>query len=433
MPNTELTHAAGENRSWQERLLNWRMVICAFQGLASGMPLYVLIQLVPGWLRTEGVDLATIGLFSIVSLPYTWKFIWSPLLDRYSLPFLGRRRGWMLLSQVLLLASIAQMGNIDPSENLRAVVWFVVAISLFSATQDIVLDAYRRELLYEDEFGTGNSFFVNTYRLSSLVPGSLAFVLADRMAWPGVFIVVASFMVVGIVTTLLVPEASRDELAPRSLREAVVEPFVEFFARRDLRTALGILAFMFLYKLGDSMATALQTPFLIDTGFTLTQIGTVGKFAALGGSVVGATLGGLAMLKLSINRALWVFGFVQIVSILGFAALAKIGSNPYALFVVVSFEYVGVGLGSVALWAFMAKQTSTRFTATQLALLTSLTAIPRTVANSTTGFIITAIGYFDFFLVCTFVALPGMLLLFYVAPWSEPDEVTPKKSVRNMR
>jgi PAT family beta-lactamase induction signal transducer AmpG len=212
-----------------------------------------------------------------------------------------------------------------------------------------------------------------------------------------------------------------------------VEPFVEFFARRDLRTALGILAFMFLYKLGDSMATALQTPFLIDTGFTLTQIGTVGKFAALGGSVVGATLGGLAMLKLSINRALWVFGFVQIVSILGFAALAKIGSNPYALFVVVSFEYVGVGLGSVALWAFMAKQTSTRFTATQLALLTSLTAIPRTVANSTTGFIITAIGYFDFFLVCTFVALPGMLLLFYVAPWSEPDEVTPKKSVRNMR
>jgi MFS transporter, PAT family, beta-lactamase induction signal transducer AmpG len=405
-------------RSWQEILLNRRMLICLFQGFASGMPLYVLIQLVPGWLRTHGVDLATIGLFSIVQIPYTWKFLWSPLLDRYRLPFLGRRRGWMLVSQCLLLLSIGALGTTNPAFGLRAVVALVFVTAFFSATQDIVLDAYRRELLSEAEFGTGNSVFINAYRLSSLVPASLAFVLADSLPWAAVYWIVAAFMVVGIVTTLVVAEVVDERVAPTTLYAAVVEPFLEFFSRGNLASTVAVLAFVVLYKLGDNMATALQTPFFIDLGFSLTQIGTIAKYSALWGSVTGAALGGLAMTKISINRALWLFGALQVVSILGFAALARLGANPFALFAAVSFEYLGVGMGAVALWAFMARETSIRFTATQLALMTALAAMPRVFANATTGFIVEAIGYFNFFLVCTVVALPGMLLLLRVAPWS---------------
>ena len=416
--NSLNSEASPAHPRWYEILFTRRMLVCLLQGLASGMPLYVLIQLVPGWLRTKGVDLSTIGLFSIATLPYAWKFVWAPLLDRYRLPFLGRRRGWMLVSQVLLLAAISQFGTIDPAEDLKAVIFVVFATALFSATQDIVLDAYRREMLADDELGTGNSFFINAYRVSSLVPGSLAFVLADHLPWTVVFWVVATFMLVGIVTTLVVPETYDDRNAPRSVKAAIVEPFVEFFGRGGIRSALLVLAFLFLYKLGDNMAVALQTPFFVDTGFSLTQIGTVAKFAILGSSMIGAALGGLIMLKLSINRSLWAFGFVQLTSILGFALLARVGPNPYVLFGVASYEYLGVGLGTVAITAFIQQQTSMRFTATQLALLTTFATLPRTLATATTGFIIEAVGYFNFFLICTAVAVPGMLLLFWVAPWS---------------
>jgi len=413
-----------ESRSWQQILLNRHMLICIFQGFSSGMPLYVLVQLIPAWLRTEGIDLATIGLFTIVTLPYTWKFLWAPFIDRFSLPFLGRRRGWALTSQCLLLICITQFGAFDPSQNLVAVIWLVFLTSLFSATQDIVLDAYRREMLTDDELGTGNSIFINAYRVSSLIPGSIGFVLADFLPWTTVFWVVGMFMSIGIITTLLIPEASDDEIAPRTIKEAVVNPFKEFFSRDGIKSALLILSFMFFYKLGDNMAVALQTPFFIDIGFTLTEIGTTAKFVILGSTIIGTLLGGLLMLRLSINRALWLFGFVQIISIFGYAALAKIGNNIYALSAAASLEYIGVGLGTVALTAFMAKQTSRRFTATQFALLTSLMAVPRTFANATTGFIVQAIGYFNFFLLCALVAVPGMLLLIVVAPWSETEDQT---------
>ena len=414
-------HSDAGHRSWQQILLNRHMLICIFQGFSSGMPLYVLIQLIPAWLRTEGVDLATIGLFTLVTLPYTWKFLWAPFLDRFSLPFLGRRRGWTLASQCLLLLCITQFGGVDPSVNLTAVAWLVFLTSLFSATQDIVLDAYRREMLADDELGTGNSIFINAYRVSSLVPGSLAFVLADLLPWATVFWLVGLFMCVGIITTFLVPETSDERIAPRSVREAITEPFAEFFNRGGAKSALLILSFMLFYKLGDNMAVALQTPFFLDIGFTLTEIGTVAKFVILGSTIGGTLLGGLLMLKISINRALWIFGFVQIISIFGYAALAKIGNNLYALAAATGLEYLGVGLGTVALTAFIAKQTSRRFTATQFALLTSVTAVPRTFANATTGFIVEAIGYFNFFLLCVMVAVPGMLLLLAVAPWSENE------------
>lgn len=395
------------------------MLVCIFLGFTSGMPLYVLVQLVPAWLRSHDVDLATIGLFSLMSLPYTWKFLWSPLMDRFSLPFLGRRRSWALVTQIVLFFAIGMMGRFDPAQSLTAIVAVVFTVSLFSASQDIVIDAYRRELLADDELGTGTSFFVNAYRLASLVPGSLALILSDHLPWPVVYWITASFMLVGVVTTLVIREVSNDKMAPHTLREAVIEPFREFLSRDGVGAAFAVLAFMFLYKLGDNMATALATPFYLDMGFSLTEIGSIAKVAALWSVIAGSVIGGIAMLKLSINRALWVFGFVQLITILGFAWLSVVGHSPVGLFMVVSAEYLGVGLGTVALTAYIARETSLAFTATQFALFTSFIAVPRTVANASTGFLIEAMGYTQFFLLCTAVAVPGMLMLFKAAPWKE--------------
>jgi len=416
-----LPETARPKAPWYAFLLSQRLLLCVLQGFSSGLPLYVLIQLVPGWLRSEGVDLSTIGLLSLATLPYTWKFLWSPLIDRFRPPFLGRRRGWAIVSQILLLATIALFGAINPTSN-TAVVALMFATALFGATQDIVLDAYRRELLADNELGAGNSFFVQAYRLSSLVPGSLAFILSDHIAWASVYWIVAAFMIVGIVTMLAAPETSDDRLAPRSLRAAVVEPFREFFLRNGIKSALLMLAFLFFYKLGDNMAVALQTPFFLDVGFSRTQIGTIAKFSILGSTIVASLVGGLIMLKLPINKALWIFGGAQLTTSLGFAALAAVGPNPYMLGAAAAWEYFGVGLGTVALVAFIAQQTDRRFTATQLALLTSLMVVPRTFAGSITGYIIEAVGYFNFFLICTAVGVPGLLLLLKVAPWSGRPE-----------
>jgi len=418
MPSMSSNSSLSQQPLWKQVLLNKRMLVCVFLGMASGMPLYVLVQLVPGWLRDQDVDLSTIGLFAILTLPYNWKFLWSPLIDRYSLPFLGRRRGWIFLMQFFLLLSIAGFGTIDPAVNIRPVIWFVFATAMFSATQDIVIDGYRRELLPDNELGLGNSIHVNAYRISSLVPGSLAFILADQMPWSVVFMVVAAFMVIGMLSTIWMPEPDESIEAPTSLRAAIVEPFVEFFSRGTFGSAILILLFIMLYKLGDNMAVALQTPFFQDMGYSLFQIGTVAKFANLGASIAGAFVGGIVMLKISINRALWIFGAVQMTSILGYAWLSNIEANVYALFVTTSYEYFGVGLGSAAIAAFMAKHTSKQFSVTQLALLFSIVTVARTFATATTGFIIEAIGYTQFFLVCFLLAIPGMVLLVWVAPWN---------------
>jgi MFS transporter, PAT family, beta-lactamase induction signal transducer AmpG len=413
--------------TWREALLNRRMLICVFTGFSSGLPLYLLISLLPAWLRTGGVDLKTIGFFALIQIPYTWKFLWSPLLDRYALPLLGRRRGWMLVTQLVLLAAIPLFGALDP----KAEIWSVVALStivaFFSASQDIVLDAYRREILPDPELGLGTSIHVNAYRVSQLIPGALALVLADRMPWSAVYTVTALFMLPGIALTLAVSEPALVRGRPRTLREAVVEPFHEFLARNGWRDALTVLLFIFLYKLGDSMATALATPFYLDLGFKLTDIGLIAKNAGLWASVIGGLLGGLWMVKIGINRALWLFGIVQVVSILGFAWLAYVNRPDRVLLaVVIAVEALGVGLGTAAFTAYIARTTDPRYTATQYALFTSLAAVPRTVINASTGWIVEHTGWFDFYLLCTLLALPGMALLLRVAPWRNEDAPVPQ-------
>ena len=408
-----------QSRTFKEAILNRRMLICVFTGFTSGLPLYILIQLVPAWLRVEGVGLKEIGFFALVQFPYTWKFLWSPFMDRFTLPFLAHRRGWMLVTQIALLVSIATLGMVEPSLSIWVIAYLSAALAFFSASQDIVLDAYRRELLPDVELGLGNSIHVQGYRLAGLIPGSLALILADYISWQSVFVVVALFMLVGIGMTLVIREAITNPSPPRTMREAIVEPFNEFIGRKGIKSAALVLAFLFLYKLGDNLATALQTPFYIDVGFSLTQIGAIAKFASLVAVIVGGVVGGLVMVKLSINRALWIFGFVQIFSILGFALLSEVGANPWVLGIAVSLEYLGVGLGAAAITAFIAKNTNPIFAATQIALFTALASVPRTMANAVTGVIVEQIGWTPFFFLCTACAIPGMLLLFKVAPWNE--------------
>ena len=408
---------------WQQ-LFTRRMLICVFTGFASGLPLFLLFNLVPAWLRSEQIDLKTIGLFALIHFPYTWKFLWSPLLDRYVLPLLGRRRGWMMLTQVGLLIVIAMLGGFSPQTEMPAIVVFCTLLAFLSATQDIALDAYRRELLRDAELGLGNAIHVNAYRIAGLVPGSLSLILADSLPWRTVFIITALFMLPGIAMTLMVSEPHRAS-PPKTLREAVVEPFREFIMRNGWHSALLVLAFLLFYKLGDSMCTALATPFYLDMGFSKTDIGLIAKNAGLWPSIIGGMLGGLWMVKIGINRALWLFGVVQLVSIFGFAWLASYGhfdiigvTERAQLALVIGLEALGVGLGTVAFVAFIARTTHPAYTATQFALFTSLMAIPRTFANAATGWLVETMGWTLFFLLCALLAIPGMLLLLRVAPWN---------------
>lgn len=399
------------------------MLICVFVGFSSGLPLYLLLNLVPAWLKTEGISLKEIGLFALIQFPYTWKFLWSPLLDRYAIPFFGRRRGWMLVTQVLLLAMIAWLGQLSPSLHLSWVAYGATAVAFLSATQDIALDAYRRELLREEELGLGNAVYVNAYRIAGLVPGSLSLILADHLPWTQVFAITALFMLPGLAMTLMISEPLSTIVAPKTLREAVVEPFHEFVTRSGWRMALLVLAFIFLYKLGDSMCTALATPFYLEMGYAKSDIGIIAKNAGLWPAVIGALLGGMWMVRLGINRGLWLFGVVQLVSIFGFAWLAWQGpAQPDAdrlvvLAVVIGFEALGVGLGTAAFVAYIARTTNPAYTATQFALFTSLAAVPRTFVNATTGWLVESLGWLSFFLLCAALAVPGMLLLLKVAPW----------------
>ncbi|NOT11893.1 MAG: AmpG family muropeptide MFS transporter [Methylococcaceae bacterium] len=393
------------------------MLICVFTGFSSGLPLYILISLLPAWLRSGGVDLKAIGLFALIQLPFTWKFLWAPLFDRY-IPPLGRRRGWLFISQLALLLSIPLFGVLHPEQDIWAIAYLSVGVAFFSASQDIVLDAYRRELLSDPELGLGNAVHVNSYKIAGLVPGSLSLILADYLPWPRVFMITALFLLPGIVMTLLVSEPLLNKGTPKTLRAAVVEPFHEFINRNGVKSAILVLAFIFLYKLGDSMATALATPFYLDMGFSKTEIGLVAKNAGLWPSVAGGLFGGIWMVKLGINRALWIFGVVQMFAILGFAWLAMIGHSLPWLAIVIGIEALGVGLGTAAFVAFIAHTTHPLYTATQFALFTSLAAVPRTFANAATGYLIESLGWKTFFLFCFVIAIPGMLLLLKVAPWN---------------
>lgn len=405
--------------TWRS-LLNGRMLAVLFLGFSSGLPLFTMLYLMQAWLAKSGVDIKALGLFALVGFPYTFKFLWAPLMDRYSIGPLGRRRGWMALTQLALFLVIGSMGMLDPRTQLPIIVLAAGAMTFLSSSQDIVIDAYRREILADHEQGLGAAVIVNAYKAAGLVPSALGLILADSLPWSTVFWVVGAFMLPGLVCTLLAPEPRIYGAPPKNMYEAIVLPFREFIARDGWRQALIIVAFVLLYKIGDSMATALATKFYLDIGFTTTQIGLAANATGLWASLAGGVVGGIWMVKMGINRALWVFGALQAVAILGFAWLAQVGPNQLLLAAVIGFEsFASLGLGAAALVAFISRATDPRYTATQYALFSSLAAVPRTFINSSVGFIVAETGWFLFFIVCFVLAIPAMMMLPKIAPWNK--------------
>ena len=402
---------------WRD-LLTKKMLICVFTGFTSGLPLFIIVSLLPAWLMDSGLELKAIALFSFIQLPYVLKFLWAPLFDGFSFS-MGRRKGWLIIFQVLLIASISMAGLLDPKSQIMTVAIISIAIAFFSASQDAVIDAYRRELLLDNELGLGTAIHVNGYRIAGLIPGSLALILADIFAWDLVFFITGLFMIPGIILTILIKEPLLKVIPPKTVKEAVIEPFMEFINRKGIKEAILILLFIFLYKIGDSMATALATPFYMDLGFSMTEIGVIAKTVGLWASIIGGILGGILMIKIGINRALWIFGFMQMFATLSFAWLAISGYSPLILGITVGLEFFAAGLGTTAFIAYIAKTTNPKFTATQFALFTGLSAVPRTITNASTGYLVDFFGWHNFFIFCSFIAIPGMILLIKIAPWNK--------------
>ncbi len=385
-----------------------RMLVALVMGFACGLPLLLTITVLQAWMKEAGVDLAVIGMMALVGLPYTVKFLWAPFLDRYTLPFLGRRRGWLLISQLALMLSIAGLGLTDPPGNPWMVAFVAFLVTFFSASQDIVVDAYRREDLPDEELGLGSSLYVNGYRVGMLLASGGGLILADHVSFTIVYLIMAACLLPAVFTTVLTPEPPIPMGKPETLREAVFDPLVEYFTRPG---ALWVLAFILFYKIGDTMASAMTTPFYLDIGFSKTEIGAVVKLFGFWATIGGGLAGGIIMIRQGIKRSLWIFGILQALSTAGFAVLARVGYSVPLLSGVIGFENLTSGMGTAAYVAFMASITNKKFTATQYALLSSLMGIPRVLASAPTGFMAKHFGWEPFFIFCTLIAIPGLLML----------------------
>lgn len=394
---------------------NRRVLSLAGLGFSSGLPLALTASTLQAWLMTEKVDLSVVGAFSLVGLPYALKVFWAPLLDRFSLPWLGRRRGWIITIQVLLAAAILGLGHSSPS-TFPALVAFAAFVTAFlSASQDIAIDAYRADVLHEKELGPGAATAVVGYRSAALVSGAFALILSDHIPWPAVYSKMACVMLLTTFFTLIAPEPEKQVVPPKDLKEAVWGPLVSYFKRSG---AIEMLLFIMLYKLGNVIAGAMTTPFLLDIGFSRSDVGMVNKAFGLISTILGTLIGGGIVAKVGINRSLWIFGFLQALSNFSFTGVALIGKSYPAMVVAIGMENVCVGMGDAAFVAFMMSLCDKRFTATQYALLTSFMAVSRIVLGAPTGALAKAVGWPGFFALSILGAIPGILLLMRFAPWN---------------
>ena len=397
------------------------MAALLFLGFASGLPLLLTQRTLQAWMTVANVNLTTIGLFSLVALPYSIKFLWAPILDRYTPPFLGRRRGWLIITQILLLFAIAAMALRDPRVGLQALAINAIVIAFLSATQDIGMDAYRTDVLDYSEMGAGAAIFVLGYRIALLVTGALALFLADHIPWPSVYLAMAALMIVGIFATILSPEPALRGAPPKTLAEAVKLPFMEFFSRAGLWKGILVLLFIVLYKYPESLAQNMLTPFLLQTGFTQTDLATVQGIVGLIATIVGSLAGGAIVGKIGINKSLWLFGAAQALSNLMYYALALIGKNYAFLYLAVSVEYFCFGLVAAGLVAFLMSICSMRFSATQYALLSSLMAASRDILVAPGGRMAEALGWPTFFMITVLVGIPAIAPLPFFAPWGRQN------------
>jgi PAT family beta-lactamase induction signal transducer AmpG len=399
-----------------DSILNRRVATILFLGFSSGLPLALSGGTLQAWLTVEGVDIKTIGLFTLVGLPYTLKFLWSPLLDRFAFPLFGRRRGWILVSQALLLILIFAMSMVSPAKAPWVLAFLAFGLAFASSSQDIVVDAYRAEVLREKERGMGAAVSVTGYRVAMLISGALALILSGILGWQATYMIMAGLMIVGMMATWLGPEPEDPGTPPKTLQEAVSGPLLEFFSRKG---AWAMLALIVLYKLGDAFAGSLTTSFLIrGVGFSVGEVGAINKGMGLAATIVGALFGGALMARLGLFRSLFLFGILQAVSNLSFMVLAILGKSYPMLVFTIGFENLAGGMGTAAFVAFLMALCNHNFTATQFALLSALASLGRVFVGPTSGVLVDEFGWLLFFLVTFLAALPGLILL-----WKMRDNV----------
>ncbi len=392
------------------------MFLVLLLGFSCGIPLALTGSTLQAWMTDSRIDLKTIGIFSLVGLPYTLKFVWSPVMDRFIPPLLGRRRGWMLLAQLALVAAIAAMPVFDPAANPAWTAAIAVVVAFFSASQDIAVDAWRTEVLTPEERGAGAAIYIMGYRIAMLLSGAGALILADHVPWRTVYPAMATAMGIGVLASFLASEAPGQSHVPRTLTEAVIHPFLEYFRRRG---AFEMLAFVILYKLGDVAMGSMTTPFMMQLGFTKTDIGAVTKGFGMVSTVLGGLAGGAILMKIGLRRSLWIFGILQAVSNLAFVALAEAGKDYAFMVSAIAIENLSGGMGTAAFAAFLMSICNRSFTATQYALLTSLMAISRVFVGAPTGYLAEGLGWSGYFVACTALALPGLAMLTRFPRWEE--------------
>ncbi len=390
-------------------LINRRIAVMLFLGFSSGLPLALTAGTLQAWLTVAGVDTKTIGVFALTGLPYTVKFLWAPLMDRYALPLLGRRRGWMLLTQLGLLASIAAMASLSPSENIGLLGALALLVAFLSASQDIAFDAYRADVLRPAERGFGAAVSVTGYRVAMLASGALALVLSDQIGWRATYIVMGMTMTLGIAATLVSPEPGFSGREPLSLARAIRDPLVEFWSRSG---AWSLLALIVLYKLGDAFSASLSSTFLLrGLGFSATDVGVVNKGMGLFALLTGAIVGGAMMVRLGLYRSLFLFGILQAVTNLGFFLLALSEQHYLGMVVAIGLENLAGGMGTAAFVALLMALCDHRYTATQFALLSALASIGRVLVGPVAGYWVTEVGWAMFFFTSLIAAFPGLWLL----------------------
>ena len=387
--------------------LNKEVLISFLMGFSAGVPLLMTISILQAWMKESGIDLSTIGLFGLVGIPYSLKFLWAPFLDRFSLPFLGRRRGWLLVSQILIIITILGISYIDITSQLTGLVMLCLGLTFLSATQDILIDAYRRENVSEKHLPLASSLYIIGYRVAMAIVGSLGFILSDSISFNMVYLCLSVLMMVGIITTLISDEG---DFIIKS-RESIIEPLIDYFRKNK---ALIILAFIFIYKIGDMLAFFMSVPYYLDLEYTKSQIGYM-KFIGTWMTLLGSFIGGILLVKYNnIMKGLFYFGILQMVSTFGYVILSWVEPNLILLCSVGSFESFCSGLGTAVFISYIALLTNIKFTGTQYALLSSFVAIPRTIFTSQTGFLVESIGWEYFFISCTLIAIPGLILIRYL-------------------
>ncbi len=394
-------------------LCNCRIFTVALLGFFSGLPLALTAGTLQAWLTVSGVDIVNIGILSLVAVPYVYKFLWSPFMDRFTPPYLGRRRGWMLITQLGLLGLLIFMALQDPGVS----PWFVGGIALMvafvSASQDISIDAYRTELLRPDELGFGMGMFVSTYRLANVLSSGGALILADHWGWRATYILMGLLMGVGALVSYFAPEPQGQAKPPVSLYLAIVRPFAEFLKRDK---AIAILIFIILYKLGDAFSLSLTSAFLLNgVGFSLSEVGAITKILGMLATIVGALVAGVFMVRLGIFRALMYFGILQAISNLMFMWLAVAGKNILLLCMTIGLENLCAGMGTAAFLAFLVKLCDKHYTATQIALFSALAAVGRVSVGPLSGVIVEHMGWVHFYFFSFLAGLPGLFVLGFIA------------------